>query len=73
MPAVVGIININSIGTGGVFHVGDVFRISPRTTSKTYSGAGSFNTGEKLYVYNHKSTTNTYDKDVVDQPQAFNV
>ncbi len=73
MPAVVGIINVNSISSGGVFNTGDVYRISPVTTNKTFSGAGSFNTAENLTVYNHKSNTNTFDRDTVDQPLGFNV
>lgn len=73
MPAVVGIVNVNSIESGSVFNVGDVYQISPYTMSKKFAGAGSFNTAEQLYVYNHRSNTNTYDRDVVDQPNSFNV
>lgn len=73
MPAVVGIVNVNSIGSSSVFNVGDVYQISPYTMNKTFAGAGSFNMAEQLYVYNHRSNTNTYDRDVVDQPNSFNV
>lgn len=73
MPAIVGLVNVNSVTSGAVFNIGDVFRISPVSSSKTFSGAGSFNTGETLYVYNHRSNTNTFDKDFIDQPNAFNV
>jgi spore germination protein PA len=73
VPAIVGIVNVNAISSSAVFNIGDVFRIAPISTSKTFSGAGSFNTGETLYVYNHKSNTNTYDKDFIDQPNSFNV
>jgi len=72
MPAVVGIVQVNSIGSSGVLHIGDAFRISPQSLSKTFSGAGSFNSGEKLYVYNYYSQTNTNDQDVSDQTMAFN-
>lgn len=41
--------------------------------NKTFAGAGSFNTAEQLYVYNHRSNTNTFDRDVVDQPLTNNV
>ncbi|WAA13040.1 spore germination protein [Fervidibacillus halotolerans] len=73
MPAIVGIVQVNSIGSSGVFHIGDVYQIAPTSTAKTYSGAGSFNTGERLYVYNNRSKTNTYDKDVKDQGNVLNV
>ncbi|NCU16573.1 spore germination protein [Pallidibacillus pasinlerensis] len=73
MPAIVGMVNVNLVTSSAVFNIGDVFRISPFSTSKTFSGAGSFNTGETLYVYNHQSNTNTYDKDFIDQPNSFNV
>ncbi|WP_062352127.1 spore germination protein [Bacillus kwashiorkori] len=73
MPAVVGIVQVNSIVSSGVFHIGDVYRIAPVSQTKTFSGAGSFNTAEQLYVYNHQSSTNTSDKDFVDQPIKLNV
>lgn len=73
MPAIVGMVQVNSIGSSGVFHIGDVFRISPHSTVKTFSGAGSFNTAERLYVYNENSNTNTYDKDFKDQGNQLNV
>ncbi len=66
MPAIVGAVKINSIGSSGVFNIGDVFTISPRSTAKTFAGAGSFNTGDYLKVRNDYSQTNTYDKDLVD-------
>jgi spore germination protein PA len=73
MPALVGAVQVISIGTGGVFNIGDVFQIQPLSSAKTYSGAGSFNTGDGLNVYNHQSATNTFDPDVIDQANAFNV
>jgi spore germination protein PA len=72
MPAIVGIVQVNNVGSSGVVHIGDVYRIAPRASTKTFSGAGSFNTGEKLYIYNHRSQTNTNDPDVSDQGMAFN-
>jgi spore germination protein PA len=71
MPAIVGAVKINSIGSGSVFNIGDVFRISPSSNAKTFSGAGSFNTGDGLRIKNDYSLTNTYDRDVVDQPKTF--
>jgi spore germination protein PA len=72
MPAFVGAVKLNSIGTAGVFHIGDVFIIAPVSTAKTFAGAGSFNTGDGAYVNNRSSTTNTYDRDIVDQSIVAN-
>ncbi|SFA51035.1 spore germination protein PA [Anoxybacillus pushchinoensis] len=66
MPAIVGAVQINSIGSGGVFHIGDVFAISPSSVAKTFAGAGSFNTGDGLRIYNQYSHTNTNDRDISD-------
>ncbi|MDQ0153836.1 spore germination protein [Robertmurraya andreesenii] len=71
MPAIVGIVQVNSIGTSSVFNIGDVYKIMPMATVKTFAGAGSFNTGDAIEVYNHISSTNTYDQDGVDQPISF--
>ena len=73
MPAIVGAIQIINIGSSGVFHVGDVYKISPISTAKTYAGAGSFNTGESLSVYNSDSRLTTNDDEKVSQPIAFNL
>lgn len=72
LPAAVGIVTVNSIGASGVFNIGDVFRISPKTSNKTFSGAGSFNTSEQLYVSTYQSSTNTFDPDVQDQGNVLN-
>lgn len=73
MPAIVGIVQVINVGSSGVVHIGDVFKISPYSTSKTFAGAGSFNTGESISLYNAYSTTNTNDSDAVDQPVALNL
>lgn len=73
MPAIVGVVQVISLGSSAVFHIGDVYRISPVSNAKTFSGAGSFNTGDGLNVYNNQSSTNTYDQDGVDQGNYFNV
>lgn len=70
MPAVVGAIKVNSISTGGIFHVGDAFILNPRSTSKTFAGAGSFNTGDHLVVQSEYSVTKTNDSDLQDQTIA---
>ncbi|KIL76295.1 spore germination protein [Bacillus badius] len=66
MPAIVGAIKVNSIGSGSVFNIGDVYTIAPSSTVKTFAGAGSFNTGEGIMVRNEYSSTNTYDSDAID-------
>lgn len=72
MPAIVGIVQVNSIGTSSIFNIGDVYKIMPVASVKTFAGAGSFNTGDVLEVYNHISSTNTYDQDGADQSILFN-
>ncbi len=73
MPAIVGVAQVLTLGNSSVFHIGDVYKIMPFSAAKTFSGAGSFNTGETLDVYNQLSTTNTYDPDTIDQANAFNM
>lgn len=73
MPAIVGVVQVISIGSGAVFHIGDVYKISTLSTAKTFAGAGSFNTGDELNVQNHQSSTTTYDQDGIDQGNFFNV
>jgi spore germination protein PA len=73
MPAIVGAIKVNSVGTSSIVHIGDVITISPSSEVKTFAGAGSFNTGDGLNIYNQNSVTNTYDNDVIDQPIAGNL
>lgn len=73
LPAIVGIVQVINVGSSGIVHIGDVFKISPYSTSKTFAGAGSFNTGESISLYNAYSTTNTNDTDGVDQPLVLNL
>ncbi|WP_042356515.1 spore germination protein [Bacillus rubiinfantis] len=73
MPAIVGVAQVITLGNSSVFHIGDVYKIMPFSNAKTFSGAGSFNTGEQLHVSNQLSSTNTYDPDVIDQANAFNM
>lgn len=67
MPAIVGVAQVISVGSSSIFNIGDVYKMMPITTAKTFSGAGSFNTGDEVNVYNHLSSTNTYDSDNIDQ------
>ncbi len=71
LPAFVGMVQVINVSSSAIFHIGDLFQASPISTTKTYSGAGSFNTGYGLSVYNGQSNTNTFDSDVSDQPVAF--
>ncbi|CAM4059987.1 spore germination protein [Lederbergia lenta] len=73
MPGFVGAVQIITMGSSAVFHIGDVFQINPISNSKTFAGAGSFNTGDQIRVTNEYSATNTYDSDGVDQPMLFNL
>ncbi|MGJ7919536.1 spore germination protein [Neobacillus sp. LXY-4] len=73
MPAIVGVVQVISIGSSSVLNIGDVYKIMPLANAKTFSGAGSFNTGDGLYVNNHYSSTNTYDQDYLDQGNFLNV
>jgi spore germination protein PA len=73
MPAIVGVAQVITLGSSSVFHIGDVYKIMPFAAAKTFSGAGSFNTGERLNVNNNLSSTNTTDPDTIDQANAFNM
>ncbi|WP_071393863.1 spore germination protein [Bacillus tuaregi] len=73
MPAIVGVVQVISIGSAAVFHIGDVYKISTFSNAKTFAGAGSFNLGESLLVQNQNSSTNTFDQDTIDQGNFFNV
>ncbi|MBS4212190.1 MULTISPECIES: spore germination protein [Neobacillus] len=73
MPAIVGVAQVITLGNSSVFHIGDVYKIMPFAAAKTFSGAGSFNTGERLDVNNRMSSTNTYDPELIDQANAFNM
>lgn len=72
MPAIVGVAQVVSVGTSGVFHIGDVYKIMPISNVKTFAGAGSFVTGDGLRVTNYQSSTNTFDQDGIDQGNFFN-
>ncbi len=73
MPAIVGAVKINSLGNSAIFHIGDVFAMSPTAVAKTFAGAGSFNTGDGLRIYNQISNTNTNDRDLVDSSVINNL
>lgn len=70
MPAIVGNVKILSVGPSSVVHFGDSILIAPSSRTKTYAGAGSFNTGDFPRVYNGTSSTNISDNDVIDSSQS---
>ena len=72
MPSIVGGVKINSVGSAGIVNIGDALYISPKSTSKTYAGSGSFNTGDFLNTNNGLSSTNTNDQDLIEADQPLN-
>jgi spore germination protein PA len=66
MPAIVGQVKILSVGPSSIVHFGDSLILSPSSSSKTFAGAGSFNTGDFPNVLNAVSSTITNDSDVVE-------
>lgn len=71
MPSIVGPVKINSVG-GGVVNFGDSFYLSPKSSSKSSSGSGSFNTGDFINTNTGFSTTTPVDPDVSDQNVTAN-
>ena len=70
MPAIVGNIKILSVGPSSIVQIGDSLVLNPISSSKTYAGSGSFNTGDLPVTNNAVSSTNTYDRDFKDQNNA---
>ncbi|WP_282941992.1 spore germination protein [Paenibacillus sp. RC67] len=69
MPSIVGNIKILSIDHGSIVQIGDAVQLAPESTSKTFAGGGSFNTGDFPVTNNAISNTNTNDNDVADSNQ----
>lgn len=72
MPSIVGNVKIVSVGPSSIVNFGDSVFLSPTSSSKTFAGAGSFNTGDlaNANTLNAASSTNTNDPDVVDSPST---
>lgn len=69
MPSIVGNIKILSVGPSSNVQIGDVAIINLASSSKTYAGANSFNTGDNFgpnISNNQASSTNTNDPDLID-------
>ncbi|MCH1626974.1 spore germination protein [Ferdinandcohnia quinoae] len=65
MPSIIiGPIEINS--NEGIIITGNTMNASPVSTSKVFSGSGSFNTGIYITNNNGVSTSNTLDPDLLD-------
>jgi len=69
MPSIVGNLKVISVGSAGIVQIGDALQLSPQSNTKTFAGAGSFNTGDLAHTYTAVSNTNTNDQDVNDQNQ----
>lgn len=67
MPAIVGNVKILTVGPSSIVNFGDVYQMSPSSTSKTFAGAGSFVTGDLSNTRQAVSNTNTLDSDLNDQ------
>ncbi|GAA0491569.1 spore germination protein GerPA [Salinibacillus aidingensis] len=67
MPAFVGAVKVNSVGSSSIFHIGDVYAMSPVSSAKTFAGGGSFNTGDGLTLSLDQSYTYVTDSDTMDQ------
>lgn len=66
MPSIVGNIKIITVGPSSIVHIGDSLVLAPTSTSKTFAGSGSFNTGDLPITNNGINATNTNDPDVID-------
>jgi len=70
MPSIVGNIKITSVGSSGVVQFGDTLIVAPKSSSKTFAGSGSFNTGDFPVTNSGFNATNTVDNDVLDDNVA---
>ena len=71
MPSIIGSVQVVNV-SGGVVNFGDAQNVSPKSNSKSYEGSGSMNTGGIIITNNGISSTNTIDKELVDQPAVAN-
>ncbi|TCN27937.1 spore germination protein [Mesobacillus foraminis] len=71
MPAIIGPVQIVNVG-GGTVQFGDTLFISPKSNTKSTTGAGSSNTGGFIITNNGLSSSNVLDSSLVDQPTVGN-
>jgi spore germination protein PF len=71
MPAIIGPVQITTV-SGGVVQFGDTMFISPKSASKSSTGAGASNTGIGIFTVNGFSVNNVLDTNLLDQPISGN-
>lgn len=71
MPSII-LAPIKITGNDGELVFGDVLQITPKSTTKTYSGSGGSNTGDFSANFNFISFTNTLDPDIADSNNTAN-
>ncbi|MCZ8518837.1 MULTISPECIES: spore germination protein [Paenibacillus] len=71
MPSII-LAPIKITGNDGELVFGDVLQITPKSTSKTASGAGGGNTGDFSATFTLVSFTNTLDPDIADSNNTAN-
>jgi spore germination protein PF len=71
MPAFIGPVQIIAVDGGNV-QFGDALNISPKSNSKSQLGAGAGNTGGFVLTNTAFNATNTFDTNLIDQPNVGN-
>ncbi|XOK58854.1 spore germination protein [Paenibacillus elgii] len=71
MPSII-LAPIKITGAEGEVVFGDVLQVNPKSTSKSYAGAGGGNTGDWMGNISVISSTNTFDADIADSTNAAN-
>jgi len=71
--SIIGNMKIVNVGPSSTVLVGNTGVIDLNSTTKAYSGANSFTTGDTIGVNttnNQASSTNTFDPDLIDSPNV---
>jgi spore germination protein PF len=71
MPAFIGPVQIITVDGGNV-QFGDALNISPKNNSKSQLGAGAGNVGGFVLTNTAFNATNTFDNNLIDQPNVGN-
>ncbi|WP_248923926.1 spore germination protein [Paenibacillus hamazuiensis] len=67
MPSIVAApIKIIDVTANSTVNIGDALQITPKSTSKTYTGSGGGNIGDLSVSVSVFSSTNTFDPDAID-------
>lgn len=66
MPGIVGCMDISIVQNSGNVGAGDTLDISPKNTGESFSGQGSFSTGDNHKIRNKVNKTFTQDNDAID-------